>query len=394
YYATVDALDSCLEQKEQAIFEEAFQKAKKIKTKQEKLEKQLAALQKKKKQHTPISVGRVTKKHIAEILSKQIHTSVDTLLRDEWEALVAVEKHIKKELFGQDAVIEDLIQTLRHAYLKNTKTKKPLASYLFVGPSGVGKTALAKHLARELYHDEKALIKFDMSEFAESHSVSKLLGSPAGYIGHKERNRFTDEMKQRPYAVLLFDEIDKAHTDVRRLLFQILDEGELSDSAGKKIYFHHAIVIMTSNVGAEHYKTGGDFGFGNPTTETAVKTRNKKIEHSLKEYMSPALMGRIDKTCFFSPLSETAVEQIVKKHISELSKHLQTIKQIQITPSQQSIRTLAKKTYNKDTGAREVEQKISQIIHGLVIPLLQQSEKEKKKKKFTLSEKNGTIHLA
>ena len=276
YYELVDALDTCNKQKEQAILEEAFQKAKKIKTKEQKLEKKLEALHKKRKQTKPVSSGRVTKKHIATILSKQLHISLETLLRDEWETLKQVEKQIKKQLFGQDIVIEEVIQTLRHAYLKQTGTKKPLSSYLFVGPSGVGKTALAKILTKELYQDEKALIKFDMSEFAEAHSVSKLLGSPAGYIGHKERNRFTDEMKRRPYAVLLFDEIDKAHPDVRRLLFQILDEGELSDSSGKKIYFHHAIIIMTSNVGYEHYKTG-EFGFGDASNQSKTTKRNKQI---------------------------------------------------------------------------------------------------------------------
>ncbi len=391
YYELVDAIESCSLQKEQAIREEAFEKAKKIKVKQEKLEKQLHTLKKKQARTTPVKKGKVTRTHIADILSKQLHIDVDTLLRNEWEQLKRVERNIKKHIFGQDDVVAAVTQSLRHAYLKQSDRKKPLASYMFVGPSGVGKTALAKHLATELYHDEKALIKFDMSEFAEGHSVSKLLGSPAGYVGHKERNRFTDEMKHRPYAVLLFDEIDKALPDVRRLLFQILDEGELTDSSGKKIYFHHAIVIMTTNVGAEQYKTG-DFGFGDTASDSKTKKRNKKIGAELKEFMSPALMGRVETMCYFSPLSEDAVEKIVKKHIAGLSAHLKDAQKIAITPSVAAIRTLARQTYNKDTGAREVEQRISQYIHELVIPLVEQ--KNRKKQTFTLTEKNGTIRLA
>jgi ATP-dependent Clp protease ATP-binding subunit ClpC len=390
YYELVDVIQACQDQKEHAIRKEAFEKAKRIKTKQEKLEKQLHALNKKRATSRQPKTGKITKKHIAHILSKQLHIDVQTLLSNEWEQLTDVEKDLHTHIFGQETVIHDVTQTLRHAYLRQAHNKKPLASYLFVGPSGVGKTALAKHLARALYHDEKALIKFDMSEFAEGHSVSKLLGSPAGYVGHKERNQFTDELKQRPYAVLLFDEIDKAHPDVRRLLFQILDEGELTDSTGKKIHFEHTIVIMTTNVGSEHYKTS-EFGFGDTASSTTTKKRNKKIEESLKEYMSPALLGRIGKVCYFDPLSETAVERIVRSHIHALSANIKTSQKISITPSKAAIQTLARTTYNKDTGAREVEQRIAAIVHELVIPLVQQ--KTRKKHTFTLKEKNGDITL-
>lgn len=250
----------------------------------------------------------------------------------------------------------------------------------------MGKTELAKTLARELYHDEKALITLDMSEFSESHSTSKLLGSPAGYIGHKDRNRFLDDIKQKPYCVVLFDEFDKAHRDVAKLLLQILDEGKLTDSGGKKIHFNHAIIILTTNLGAELFKSAG-IGFGKNSAD--AKERDRAVLNKLKEEFSAALINRLGSIQIFSPLTTEATQQIISNNISSLSDELKKERQISIHPSDSALTELAKESFSEEFGARQVDKIIREIIQDLVIKAI---ENKNKKKKYTLKkEKSGYI---
>ncbi|MBP9761036.1 MAG: ATP-dependent Clp protease ATP-binding subunit [Candidatus Magasanikbacteria bacterium] len=393
YYELRSASARLGKEKEAAILAESFEQAKKLKEKEEKMQKEMVVLEKKLQKKTAKPMPLVTKKHVADVLSQQLHISTERLLADEWDTLKGLEKILSKHIFGQAPVIQGVVQTLRHGAIRMEQNKKPLASFLFAGPSGVGKTALAKLLAKELYHDEKALIQFDMSEFAESHSVSKLLGSPAGYIGHKERNPFTDAMKQRPYAVILFDEIDKAHGDVLRLLFQILDEGTLSDSSGKKIYFRHSIIIMTTNVGAEYYTTT-PLGFTQHITEknTLIDSQKEKaVLSKLKELLSPALLSRIQKTCLFAPLQEDAIESVIKKQLRDIIAHVERLMHIRIGITNEAVKALAKKTQTKTNGARYIEQDVTQTINELLFLL--KDKKTIQKKQFSLKEKNGTILL-
>ena len=319
----LDALSHAQEQKAQALHAEALEDAVVWKEKEGTLQKQLTILNRKEtKDYGPRDA--VTNRDIASVLAARIQLDPERLLRHESDYLPEVEKELKKNIIGQDEVIGELIRGLRQAYLGLGNKRKPLASFLFAGPSGVGKTALCKALAQSLYHDAKALLKLDMTEFAESHSVSKLLGSPAGYIGYKERNRFTEELKKRPYAVLVFDEYDKAHPDVQKLLFQILDEGELTDSQGKKVYFHHAIIILTTNVGAELYESGG-IGFssvGKTHTKTLDSVTKEHILHKLKDYFGASLLGRVGHTLLFRPLDATDRAQIVLNLFRNFSAEL------------------------------------------------------------------------
>lgn len=386
-----DELQKCQAQKEDAILAEAFDQAMEIKKHEAELEKKIAKLMKNDTEPVPPS-AHVSANDVAAVLGKRLHIDPAVLLQSTWQQLDALPETLRNHIVGQDHVIDTLAQTLRKAHLGLKDARKPLASMLFAGPSGVGKTALAIRLAKSLFHDEKALIRFDMSEFAEQHGVSKLLGSPAGYVGHKDRNRFTDEIKKRPYAVLLLDEIDKAHPDVVKLLLQILDTGELTDSNGKKIHFNHAVVVMTTNIGEEFYGKKS-FGFGSETSDAKTglaQAQHANITKMIQQTLGKPLTGRIDATCLFAPLQNKAIEQIVSKHIGELSSRVASANNITITADEFAVSELAKSSYDKDTGVRNVEQITEQLMADLLSDLFQ---KKRRKKNYTLTREKDRYKL-
>lgn len=378
-------------EKEDAILNEQFEQATHLKKKLEDAKKKLAQLEEKLKAKKPARITQsVTTQEIATILTRRLGLSTEQILTEDYTRLDALSGYLRARLFGQEAVIHRVIDTLRHQYLGLGSEQKPLASFLFAGPSGVGKTALARHIAEGLYHDPQSLITFDMSEFSEGHGVSKLLGSPAGYIGHKDRNKFTEQMKRRPYSVLLFDEIDKAHPDVVRLLLQMLDQGTLTDSSGEKISLRHAVIILTSNVGAEQYRSHR-FGFGEQGNAKVAEERNAVINAKLKDAFSAPLLGRLDAICLFEPLSDKAVEQIVSASIDGMSKQLLTKREITITADAEAIRSLAKTIRNPDIGVRNAEHIIAKTLDALLIAVIQQ---EKKKRHYRIIQKQqGTYAL-
>ena len=331
---------------------------------------------------------------IVSTLADRLGVDRAVLESSEWDMLDQAKDMLKKLLVGQDMVIDNIVRTLKERYLGLGRKGKPFASFLFVGPSGVGKTELAKLLAEGLYHDEKALIKLDMSEFAEPHSVAKILGSPAGYVGYKDRNRLFDELRRRPYSIILLDEIDKAHADVRRLLLQILDEGELTDAGGKKVHFNHAIIIMTANIGAEIFKTNG-FGFGESAIGAIYGTdTDKKITAAVKEELGAAIMSRLDKLCIFAPLNKDTIEQIIAQQIAQLSRELMTAKSLSISADQTVLAALAKESYHPDLGARPVQNLIERIVPELIIELLKKQTKTRgRKSHYTLTQEHEAYVL-
>ncbi len=381
-------------EKQSAIVSEKFTEANKLKEKIERIEKKLAQILVQNKKQKASKRPLVKKEDIARVVHRKLHISEQVLLASEWTELQNLTQSLHESIVGQDQVIEEVVNTLKRSSLSTGSRKKPLASFLFAGPSGVGKTALAKVLAEKLYHSDQALIKLDMSEFAEQHGISKLLGSPAGYIGYKERNQFTDKMKRRPFSVILFDEIDKAHPDVIRLLLQILDEGELTDSSGKKISFKNAIVILTTNLGAELYKSVG-IGFGSSASlsqdlEEKQKNIQQAVKAKLKDSLDSALLGRLNAIITFQPLGIETIETIIEKRISFLSDHFKKTHAFGLEPDKDAIHKLANVAYNPDEGARLIEKVVDETIHSLVIQML---EKEKIKKKFFLKEKEGKVVL-
>ncbi len=361
--------DEIREKKEKAIVKESFEKAMKLKEqelelgieikKQQKAEK--SKLEKRKK--TPVGAADV-----AAVLASKLGVSIDTIVSDDWNHIKTLAKKLNAHIIGQSDASALVQNTISRSYLRPAGDR-PLASMLFVGPSGVGKTAMAKELAFALYQDKKALIKLDMSEFSEGHSVSKILGSPAGYVGHKERNRFTDQLQRRPYSVVLLDEIDKAHPDVKKLLLQLLDEGTLTDSSGKKVSFAHAVIVLTSNIGSEALVAKG-FGFSHDHSDAEKKENTKEVMKQLKEAFSPALLARLDGVAIFTPLTKKHVETLVKQTIKELSAHLSDMHKISLNAKAEAITLLAEKAYSKDLGARKIAQVVHSEINDLLLPTL------------------------
>ena len=382
--------ENLLVEKEKAITQENFELAIDYKNKIKKLDKQISKLTKevdsdKKKNKQSI----VTGSEITHVLANKLNIPEKIILADEWEEIQVLPKKISQEIIGQEKALSTLSKSLLQAKLALNNKNRPLTSLLFVGPSGVGKTATAKILARELYHDEKALIKLNMSEFSESHSTSKLLGSPAGYIGHKERNRFTDEIKKHPYCVILFDEIDKAHPDVTKLLLQILDEGELTDSSGKKTYFNHAIIVLTTNIGSELFRSAG---IGFDQSKNNKDKRDQLIKNKLKDELSPAILDRLSNVIIFEPIDQNMAQQIVTKNINDINKELSQKLSITIKTSAEILNSITQESYNENNGARNIEKYLHNIIDELVIDIL--SKNKKTKNNYNLTKKENHYQLS
>jgi ATP-dependent Clp protease ATP-binding subunit ClpC len=372
------------DEKEQAIDDERFEDAMRIKKKIEKLEISLSdvskQIEKGKKENYTIR-PTVSRTHIAHVLATRIGQPAERLLEDEWELLEALPERLSTSVIGQEVAINKTVQALKKGFLGISRTKKPIASLLYTGPSGTGKTKLAKELARTLYHDESALVRLDMTEFAEAHGVSKLLGSPAGYVGFNERNKFLDTIRSRPYSVVLFDEFDKAHRDVRKLLLQILDEGTLTDSTGRKISFTHTVVILTSNIGTETF-TKGAFGFAGGLTSAVTTELEKKTTIDLRETFGAELLGRLSDICYFTPLTKEHIRTIVQHHIMALSTELSKQRNMNIHADEAAITALSDHVVTTHSGVRNVEQYVEALIQDLIIKKLQQKTR---KQSYTLT---------
>lgn len=307
-------LETIKEEKRKAVMEERFGEAMVLKEKEERLQAHIEAFSQEQKDVSPVSV--ITEKEIARVLSRTINIPLEDLLSSNREKLLMLESMLRKDIFGQDHVVDIVAGALRRAKTGIAHPSRPLASFLFLGPSGVGKTQLAKSVAQMLFHSNEQFIRLDMSEYAEGFTSSKLIGAPAGYVGYKEGMNLTDRVRQRPYSVILFDEIEKAHKDVQNLLLQILEEGELTDSTGRKVNFKNTIVILTSNVGLERFERGG-MGFFSDTSDHLSSLHND-VQTELRERFRPELLNRIDHTCLFHPLNQDTLEQIIRKQLDEL----------------------------------------------------------------------------
>ncbi|MBI4435515.1 ATP-dependent Clp protease ATP-binding subunit [Candidatus Uhrbacteria bacterium] len=307
------------ERKRQAVVEERFDEAMKLKEEESRMYAHLEAMGRE-EDLSPIPI--ITNEDIARVVSRAAGIPLDDLIASDKSALLKLEEQLRTNVLGQDQVIDTVAGALRRAKTGVAHPSRPLASFLFLGPSGVGKTELAKTIAQILFHTKHHFIRLDMSEYAEGFTMSKLIGAPAGYVGYKEGANLTDRVKQRPYSVVLFDEIEKAHRDVQNLLLQILEEGELTDATGKRVNFKNTIVVMTSNVGLERFERG-DMGFmGTPTDRTIAM--NQDLRRELEQRFRPELLNRIDHTCIFKPLGEDILGRIVEKQLAELVQRMQT----------------------------------------------------------------------
>ncbi len=311
--------------------------------------------------------------HIAQTVARITGIPVQALLKQEARKLLNLEKSLKKQIVGQDQVLGAIASAIRRFGAGIAARERPLGSFMFLGPSGVGKTLTAKLLAHELFGDEQALLRIDMSEFMERHNVSRLVGAPAGYIGYEEGGRLTEMIKRRPYAVVLFDEIEKAHPDVLNLLLQILEEGELTDAAGKKINFRNTIIVMTSNLGLSSLnRWARSFGFF-AAAKTAAKEPSgsgdavkQEVLSKIREHFRPEFLNRIDKTIVFEPLSKEDIKKVVKLELEKLQTQLLAERQISLKIPQAVINFLTEKSFDPSQGARLVRKNLQDFVEDKI----------------------------
>jgi ATP-dependent Clp protease ATP-binding subunit ClpB len=304
----------------------------------------------------------VTEEDIASIVARWTGIPVERMLEEEASKLARMEKELKKRIIGQDEAVRKVANAIKRSRAGISDPEKPIGSFMFLGPTGVGKTELTKALAQYMFDDDKALVRIDMSEFMEKHSVSKLIGSPPGYVGHDEGGTITDKVRHRPYSVVLFDEIEKAHPEVFNVLLQVLDNGRLTDSKGRTINFKNTVIIMTSNIGAEHIDKMETIGFASDkSTKTQYEETKTNVEKALKDHFRPEFLNRLDDVVIFDILSEKAIEEIVNIQIEKVAQRLLD-KQIKIKLGKSVYTFLAKEGYNPHYGARPLKRVIQDRI--------------------------------
>ncbi|HUX36073.1 MAG TPA: ATP-dependent chaperone ClpB [Candidatus Paceibacterota bacterium] len=306
----------------------------------------------------------VDKEDVAAVVSSWTGIPLYRMLETESEKLVKIEEELHKRVIGQNEAIHGVSNALRRARAGLSDENRPLGSFMFLGPTGVGKTELARALAEFMFNDEKSLIRIDMSEYMERHSISRLIGSPPGYVGHEEGGQLTEIVRHRPYSLILFDEIEKAHPEVFNLLLQILDNGRLTDSKGKFVNFKNSIIIMTSNVGSQYLRAMSGIGFSasaEDKKEEEEESYRGKIKNALRDSFRPEFLNRIDEIIVFNPLRPADIEKIVDLQIAQIEERLKE-KKIKITIEPAAKKYLSKEGFDPEFGARPLRRLIQKMI--------------------------------
>jgi len=304
----------------------------------------------------------VTEEDIAAVVSRWTGIPVARMLEAEVEKLARMEEVLQKQVIGQNKAVSLVSDAIKRSRAGIADPNRPIGSFLFLGPTGVGKTELSRSLAEFLFNDPEALVRVDMSEFMEKHSVSKLVGSPPGYVGHDEGGNLTEKIRHRPYAVILLDEVEKAHPEVFNILLQVLDSGHLTDAKGRKVNFKNTVIIMTSNIGAEHIDRMSTFGFATDRGEEAQYMQAKdKVMESLKQYFRPEFLNRLDEIITFDLLRPEVLAEIVDLQVQDVQQRLEK-KEIQLTVTKEVKEYLAKEGYDPKFGARPLRRVIQSKI--------------------------------
>ncbi len=305
----------------------------------------------------------VREQDIAFVVSRWTGIPVSRMLEEEATKLARMEKELQNAVVGQDNAVKKVTDAVKRSRVGISDPNRPIGSFMFLGPTGVGKTELSKKLAEFIFNDPEALIRVDMSEFMERHSVAKLVGAPPGYVGYEESGTLTERIRHRPYAVVLFDEIEKAHPEVFNILLQVLDSGHLTDGKGRKVNFKNTIIILTSNIGAEYIDRMAHIGFGHvdSTATSEYEQVKDKVMGSLREHFLPEFLNRLDDIVMFDVLSKEALAEIVQHQINEVIERLAT-KRIKLTVSPQARAWIAEKGYNPQYGARPLKRAIQDYI--------------------------------
>ncbi|MDD5749657.1 MAG: ATP-dependent Clp protease ATP-binding subunit [Patescibacteria group bacterium] len=356
-----DQIETMASNKKQAIISEDYLTALKYKDQEEKLLEELLQLQAEADKKQRKNLGEINEIHIKEIISDIAKVPVSDLDAKASRQLLNLEKHLSSNIFGQDKAIAAICQQIRKSKAGLSNQNRPLASFMFLGPSGVGKTEMSKQLARYVFGGQQNMIRVDMSEFSEKFNISKLIGSPAGYIGYKDSNKLTDLVKNKPYSLILFDEIEKAHPDVFNLLLPILEEGELTDATGRTVNFRNCIITMTSNIGLKEFNQEAALGFTSEEDKNNFENLSQKIISSLNQYFPVEFSNRLDSIIVFEPLNQSAIAKIIKKEIETLGSLLSN-KGINLKVSPALVSYLAEKSSLGKEGARGLKRLVNEEL--------------------------------
>lgn len=361
--AVVQKISKLKASRDEAMLKGDFELAASINKEYEKLNNSTNSLKRINQQR---AFHRITKEDIANCVSVKTHIPVSRLTEDEQKKLLRLEETIHKRVIGQHEAISAVAKAIKRGRVGIKEPKKPVGSFMFLGPTGVGKTEVSKALAEALFGDEKALIRFDMSEYMEKHSVSRLIGSPPGYVGFNETTQLTDTIRSKPYSVVLFDEVEKAHPDVFNILLQILEDGQLTDTKGRTVDFKNTIIIMTSNIGANNITTPKYLGFGSPSTDAQKHEHMEKaIKEELKKAFRPEFINRIDNILVFTALNKDEIKQIAGLMLSNLVKRAKE-SSLDIKIDNTVSEYVAEKGYDPTFGARPLKRIIQTEIEDQI----------------------------
>ena len=381
-----EELDKVEKDKAEAIRSQKFEKAAELRDKQNELiEKKEKEEEKWKYKNTKMMIT-ITEEDIAQIISNSTGIPTDKISRSENEKLKNLEKRLHERVIGQNEAIEAVAKAIRRGRVGLKDPNRPIGSFLFLGPTGVGKTELSKAVAECLFGGEKDLIRIDMSEYMESHSVSKLIGSPPGYVGFEEGGQLTEKIRRKPYAVILLDEVEKAHPDVMNILLQILDDGRLTDSNGRTVDFKNTVIIMTSNIGARLITDKKNLGFGNSKNEDVQKeyeNTKKDVMAELKKEFRPEFINRIDEIIVFHKLNDDEIKQIIELMLKQVENRLKE-QRINVNIDESVKELIAKQGINKSFGARPLRRTIQSLVEDSLADAILNGKDVSKEKEFEL----------
>jgi len=354
-------IEKVKQEKAQVVKKQDYEEAARLRDKERNLQSDLEIAKREWEAKTKDIVHDVTEEDIATVVAMMTGIPVNRVAQTESEKLLNMENALKEHIIGQDEAVSKLTKAIRRTRAGLKNPNRPIGSFIFLGPTGVGKTELCKVLAKYLFDSDNALIRIDMSEYMEKFSLSRLVGAPPGYVGYEEGGQLTEKVRRRPYSVVLFDEIEKAHPDIFSILLQVLDDGQLTDSLGRKVDFKNSIIIMTTNVGARDIKNIGSFGFGSDKAEDKYSSLKNTVEDAMRKLFNPEFLNRVDETIVFRSLEKEDILKIIDIELRDIMKNMHDNK-MELTLDMSAKNFLVDKGFDPKFGARPLRRAIQKYV--------------------------------
>ncbi|MCL4509450.1 MAG: ATP-dependent Clp protease ATP-binding subunit [Bacteroidetes bacterium] len=356
-----EEIEKIKQQKNKVVKTQDFEEAARLRDLEKKFLSDLEIAKREWELKAETTIHEVTEDHVADVVAMMTGIPVNKIAESESVKLLKMSEELTKVVVGQDEAVQKMSKAIRRARAGLKDPRRPIGSFIFAGPTGVGKTELAKALARYLFESEDALVRIDMSEYMEKFNVSRLVGAPPGYVGYEEGGQLTEKVRRKPYSVVLLDEIEKAHPDVFNILLQVLDDGILTDSLGRRVDFKNVILIMTTNIGTRDIKTAGTFGFGQSTSQDQYSSMKGVIEEAMKRLFNPEFMNRIDDVIIFHSLETDDMKKIIDIHTESLRKRLATLG-VKLELTKPAKEFLAEKGFDPAFGARPLRRAVQRYL--------------------------------